>query len=289
MKKMKKILATFALATLIASCGPDYKAQVEQMKSERDSILVEFSMRDSMINSYMSDVNEIQGQINELTRQEGILNQQIAGNELSKTQKQSILEDISSLKNLIESQKNKLASLQSKIKKSQTRIQQLENMILTLNQQLASRDSNVQNLTNQMASLNGKIAEMDTAMSLVKIENQNKRVEIAEKTKKLNTAYFVVGDYKTLKTQKVLSQEGKFLGISKNKSINSDFNQAAFIQLDITNTKLIDVFSTKAELLSTHPTGSYSFVRQNDKIVAIEITDADKFWQASKYLVVMTN
>lgn len=286
---MKKILATFAIATLFASCGPDYKSQVEQMKSERDSILVEFSLRDSLINSYMKDVGEIQQQVAELTRQEGILNEQITGNELSRSQKQKVLDDIESLRNLIDAQKNKLSSLQSKISKSKTKIDELEKMIVVLNSQLASRDSNICFLTEQIASLNGKVAEMDTAFKLAQADNRNKSLEIADKTKKLNTAYFVVGNYKSLKTQKVLSQDGKFLGMAKNKSINSDFNQTAFTQLDVTDTKIIDVFSTKAELLSTHPTGSYAFVKQGEKIIAIEITDSQKFWQASKYLVVMTN
>lgn len=274
---------------MMVGCGPDYKSQVEQLQSERDSLLTEFSMRDSTINGYMKDVGDIQAEIENLVRQEGILNEQVVGNELTKNQKEKIFQDLQSLKSLIESGKNKLASLQSKINKSQRRIEQLDKMIASLSEQLASRDSNIQSLASQIGLLNGKIAELDTNLSIVKSDNAKLGTEISEKTKKLNTAYYVVGDYKKLKTQNVLSQEGKFLGMVKNKSVNSNFSQDAFTRIDVTDTKIIDVYSIKAELLSTHPTGSYELIKQNDKIIAIEILDSDKFWQASKYLVVMTN
>lgn len=286
---MKKIIAILGLCIAMVGCGPDYKAEVEKLKTEKDSILVEFSMRDSVINGYMRDISDIQSEIGGLAQQEGALKNEFLENGLSKNEKEKILDDITSLRSIIDSGKKKLAALESKLKKSGRKIQELENMVVALNQQIASRDSSIQALTIQMASLNGKIAEMDTAMNLVKEDNERKKSEISDKTQRLNTAYFVVGDYKKLKTQNVLSQDGKFLGIAKNKTINSDFNQAAFTRVDITNTKVIDVISTKAELLSTHPTGSYTLIKQNDKIMGIEITDPDKFWQASKFLVIMTN
>jgi len=286
---MKKILASIALATMMIGCGPDYKSQIEQLKSEKDSLALEFSIRDSTINSYMKDINEIQEQINQLTVENEILTERINGNELSGTQKDKILQDIKSLNDLIQLGKNKISSLESKIKKSNTKIQQLEKMIASLNGQLEERDSSVQNLLAQIAVLNGRISQLDTIISLANIENERKRAEISDKTKRLNTGYFVVGDYKKLKNENVLSQEGKFLGMVKNKSINSNFNQEVFTKIDITDTKIIDVYSTKAELLSTHPSGSYELIKQNGKIVAIEIVNSDKFWQASKYLVIMTN
>lgn len=286
---MKKTIVILSICLSAIGCGPDYKSEVEKLKNEKDSILVEFSLRDSVINSYMRDVSDIQSEIQQLTQQEGVLKKEVIGNELSRSQREKMLDDIAALRNIIDSGKKKLANLQSKLRKSERKIDELENMIVNLNEQITLRDSSIQDLTIQVAALNGKIAQLDTAMNLAKADNEQKRSEIADKTQRLNTAYFVVGDYKKLKTQNVLSQEGKFFGIAKNKTVNSDFNQAAFTKIDITNTVVIDVISTKAELLSTHPTGSYSFIRQNDKIMGIEITDPDKFWQASKYLVIATN
>ena len=67
-----------------------------------------------------------------------------------------------------------------------------------------------------------------------------------------------------------------------------DFNREAFTQIDFTSTKTIQLNTKSAKLLSTHPTGSYNLLSENKKVTAIEITDPEKFWQASKYLVVVT-
>ena len=68
-----------------------------------------------------------------------------------------------------------------------------------------------------------------------------------------------------------------------------DFNKDAFTQIDYTAVNTIAVVGKNAKMVSTHPTGSYKLQRENDKIKAIEITDPENFWKASKYLVVVTD
>jgi hypothetical protein len=67
-----------------------------------------------------------------------------------------------------------------------------------------------------------------------------------------------------------------------------DFNEGIFTKIDYTSSKLIDIVSKKIEIVSTHPANSYKLIKQGDKIMALDITDPDKFWSASKYLVVVT-
>ena len=238
----------------------------------------------------MQDIAEIQTSIEGLTAQEEMLNREGANNtEISQDAKTRIMGDIEGIRQMIDQNKKKLSDLQSRVRKSNVKVAELEKMIGSLNSQLAVRDSSINSLNENIFALNGKITTMQTEIDTIVIESARKTAEITDKTTKLHTAYYTVGDYKTLRDKKVLAKQGGFLGLGKAKTMVPDFNREAFTQIDFTSTKTIQLNTKSAKLLSTHPTGSYNLLSENKKVTAIEITDPEKFWQASKYLVVVTD
>ena len=96
--------------------------------------------------------------------------------------------------------------------------------------------------------------------------------------KQLNTAYYVFGTKKELQEQNVL-QKGKVL--------QGNFNKNYFTKIDIRVDKEIKLYSKKAELLTSHPAGSYTLKLDAQQQYVLRITDPQKFWGASKYLVVL--
>ncbi len=286
---MKNILLLAGITMLMISCGPDYKTEVERMMRERDSLMAQYDAKDSVINGYMQDIAEIQTSIEGLTAQEEMLNREGANNtEISQDAKTRIMGDIEGIRQMIDQNKKKLSDLQSRVRKSNVKVAELEKMIGSLNSQLAVRDSSINSLNENIFALNGKITTMQTEIDTMITDNARKAAEITDKTTKLHTAYYTVGDYKTLRDKKVLAKQGGFLGLGKAKTMVPDFNREAFTQIDFTSTKTIQLNTKSAKLLSTHPTGSYNLLSENKKVTAIEITDPEKFWQASKYLVVVT-
>lgn len=288
---MKHLLLSLVALSFLASCGPDYKAEVEKLKRDRDSLLSQFDAKDAEINGYMQDISDIQNSIDALAQQEELLNQANTSNpEATQDTKTKILADVDAIRQLIDNNKKKLGELQARIKKSNYKVTELEKMIASLNTQLATRDSSINALNENIAGLNTKIGSMETEITAMKSDNENKAREISEKTTKLNTAFYTVGDYKTLRDKKVLSKTGGFLGIGKQKSMVPDFNEEAFTRVDVTTFKTIELskVSKEIKLASTHPTGTYTLVKENEKVKGIEITNPDKFWSNSKYLVVIT-
>ena len=286
---MKKVLILLGFTAFIASCGPDYKAEVERMMRERDSLMAQYDAKDSIINGYMQDISEIQSSIEGLTQQEEMLNREGAANpEVSQDAKTKIMGDIDAIRQLIDANKKKLSELQSRVRKSNVKVAELEKMIASLNSQLAQRDSSINALNQNVLALNGTISTMQTEMDTIRADVARKSTEISDKTTRLHTAYYTVGDYKTLRDKKVLSKQGGFLGLGKAKTVVPDFNQEAFTRIDYTNTKMIELSSKAVKLVSTHPTGTYALRKENEKVTGIEITDPEKFWSASKYLVVVT-
>lgn len=286
---MKKLLFLFGIIALISSCGPDYESEVERLKREQDSIKVAEATKDSIINSYMVDINEIQNNINSLIQQEGIMMKgNINSPELNVNQKTKIINNIAVIRSLIDENKKKLANLKYKISKSNIKIEELENMIASLYEELDQRDSSIASLNTSVNNLQIEIGKKTEELELAKKANTNQSQEISEKVNLLHTAYYVVGNYKDLRDKKVISKKGGLLGVGKSKSIVQDFNESAFTKIDYTSSKLIDIVSKHVEIISTHPANSYKLVKQDDKIMALDITDPEKFWSASKYLVVVT-
>lgn len=273
----------------MVGCGPDYKMEVERMIRERDSLMAQFDAKDSAITSYMNDLNEIQASLDSLTLQEQILQRNTANDpEASKDAKVKAREQIEAIRQVIENNKKKLAELQSRLRKNSAKMVQLEKMIESLNQQLTMRDSSIMTLNTQIVNLNGNIATMQTQMDTMRQESDRKSTVISDKVYKLNTAYYTVGTYKELRDKKVLNKQGGFLGIGKQKQVVPDFSQDAFTQIDVTAISSIALKGKDAKVISTHPAGTYKIQKENKTVKSIEITDPEKFWKASKYLVVVT-
>ena len=118
---------------------------------------------------------------------------------------------------------------------------------------------------------------MNNVASL-KEDVSSKQQTISSQDAQLNTAYYVFGTKKELKNHD-LYRRGKVQISSSNK----DF----FTKIDIRTEKEIKLHSKKAELLTTHPMGSYTLQQDAQKEYVLRITDINAFWSTSKYLVLL--
>ena len=87
-----------------------------------------------------------------------------------------------------------------------------------------------------------------------------------------------------MKDQKIISS--KFLQKTKVLEDN-DFNKDYFTQIDIRTDKTIKLYSKNAELLTTHPEGTYELVKDNEGLLTLMILNPNKFWSVSRYLVIL--
>lgn len=168
---------------------------------------------------------------------------------------------------------------------------QLKKAIANLNEELQARTQQIETLQTELASKNIRIAELDDAVAgltqnvadLV-AENEVKSATVASQDKALNTAWFVFGTKSELKEQKII--ESKFLQKTKVLS-DADFNKDYFTQIDIRTDKEIKLYSKDADLLTTHPAGSYELVKDEKGQLTLKITKPAQFWSVSRYLVIL--
>jgi hypothetical protein len=142
----------------------------------------------------------------------------------------------------------------------------------------------------ELASKNIRIAELDDAVAgltqnvadLV-AENKVKGAMVATQDKALNTGWFVFGTSSELKEQKIITKKL----LQKTKVLeNEDFNKDYFTQIDIRTDKEIKLYSKDAKLLTAHPEGTYELVKDDKEQLTLKITNPNKFWSVSRYLVI---
>lgn len=124
-------------------------------------------------------------------------------------------------------------------------------------------------------------------MTALNLNYEEATQESSVKTEKLNTAYYAFGTSKELIKNNVLTKEGGFIGMGKTAKMKEDFNKGYFTKVDISTISEIVLGAKKAKLITTHPAGSYKIEGADGKAEKLVITNAEDFWSASKYLVIV--
>jgi hypothetical protein len=68
--------------------------------------------------------------------------------------------------------------------------------------------------------------------------------------------------------------------------LQQNFNKDYFTKIDIRVDKEIKLYSRDAEMLTAHPADSYTLQRDANKQYVLRITNPERFWSTSKYLVI---
>lgn len=285
---MKKYFLLLMILPFFFSCNTKNK-EIERLKAQNDSLAVVAGQKDETIVDYLRDFNEIQGNLDSIKQAEKIiyLNTTSSNGELNQNAKDKIVSDVRLIVDLMQKNKHQIASLSKKLKKSNLKVKELEKMIGNLNKQLQEKEIEIGQLKDKLAQLDIQVQNLIASVDTLSTENKIKTQIIDEKTKSLNTAYYIIGTYKELSAKKILTKEGGFIGLGKSKTVSKDFNRDAFTKIDITQFKTITINKKKAKMLSSHPSSSYKFEGTKDKVNNLVITNSDDFWSTSKYLVIL--
>ena len=282
---MKKLAVLFVCAAMLASCD-GFKGGSKDLKAENDSLLMELNQRNAELDDMMGTFNEVQEGFRKINAAESRVDLQRGTiTENSASAKQQIASDIEFISKQMEENKAQIAKLQAQLKNSSYNSAQMKKAVAALTAELNTKQQRIEELQTELASKNIRIQELDAAVSdlsaakeTLVAENEAKAKTVAEQDKSLNAAWFVFGTKSELKAQKIL-QSGDVLK-------SADFNKDYFTQIDIRTTKEIKLYSQRAELLTTHPAGSYELVKDDKGQLTLKITNPTEFWSISRYLVI---
>jgi len=284
---MRTLLLVTVIALFFVSCNNN-EEQVKELQAQADSLQAEITNRDKTVDDFFRSFNEIQDDLDKIKEKENILT--ISTNlsmEPSESQKEQIKQDIEALNQLIQKNKEKINKLQRRLRNSNIKIGELKKTIEKLKKIIDEKNTEIENLNKQIEGLNITIEDLGQNIDSLNIENEQKDNTITQKDAELNTAYYVFGTIKELKEHKVVTKEGGFVGLGKIVKLQQDFNKDYFTKIDITKETKFDLYSKKADIITTHPSGSYKFIKNGKTIESLVITNQKEFWSASKYLVIV--
>jgi uncharacterized coiled-coil protein SlyX len=269
---------------LISSCN---QAELDKSANEQDSLKVVIAMREASINELLSSFNDVERNLDSVAiKQNIILLNTNQHSDIKSNQKERINREISSINNLMEENRKKVDELTRKFKNSTKKNAQLEKTIAILNTQLARKYEELTALNEKLFALNGEIAKLQISIDTLTIQNTIKSQIITSETKELHTAYYIVNKTKELQKAELIGKTGGLLGIGRIAKLNENFDNNKFTRIDYTKTTRITINSEDAKIISSHPLDSYKLEKDKKLIKDLLITNPEKFWSISKYLIV---
>ena len=281
---MKKLFLVACVAAFcLTGCNNGKNDSAAQNTAQADSLNGIIAQKDSEINDLMGTLNEIEEGFQQISEAEHRVS--LAKDGEGVTKKQKLKEDIQFIADRMKQNRELIAKLQKQLANGTLKGAQLQKTIEGLQKQLEEKDAQLQSLREELdkkdihiAALDETVNNLNTKTSRLTAESNQKTETINAQDKQIHTAWYVFGTKKELKEQSII-QDGKVM--------TGNFNKNYFTKVDIRNLSEIKLYSKSAKLLTTHPSSSYSLVRDANKQYTLRITNSQLFWSTSKYLVVL--
>jgi len=257
---MKKLFILFACALALGACNTT--GQQDAIQQERDSLQRIINEKDMELDDIMGTFNEVQEGIRRINEAEGRVT--IAdGNPESASSREVIRENMAFIQQAMQQNRDMIAQLKEKLNNSSIKATKMQKTIENLQNQISAQAARIQELEASLAEKDAlieaqsdAIAGLSNNVAALTEDNKAKSEKVQAQDKELNSAWFVFGTKNELKEQKILTK-GDVLK-------NGDFNKDYFTKIDIRYDKDLKFYSKNAELLSTHPTGSYQLTKDKD-------------------------
>lgn len=276
----RTIYLMIAVAAFAVSCtsGPGKS----ELKSQNDSLRSVIAARDAALDEMINVINVVEDGFKSINEAQGRINLD-GGAEQSKMV--ALQKDLSFIAETLENNRRQIAELEKKLNENQSASKQLKTMVDKLKKQLEEKNKEIALLKEELASKNIRIGELDKTVQslnssvdeLSAVKDRNERT-ISEQEEKINSVWYAIGTKRELKDMNIV--DGKKVLQSGNA------NMSYFTKADMRNLTTIETNEKNAKLLTVHPEGSYKLERDSQKKYVLTITDAQKFWSRTKYLVI---
>lgn len=279
---MKKVLLFAACAMALTACKNEKVTPEQPSVSATDSLQRIIEQKDNEINDMMGLLNDVEEGFRDINAAENRV--LIAKDGEGANKESEIRENIKFIQQRLIQNRELIEKLRQQMRESSFKGEQLKRTIENLVKQLDNKDIQLRQLRAELdakdihiAELDATISDLNTSVNDLKGENESKAQTINDQDKQINTAWFAFGTKKELKEQNILL---------KGKVLQGNFNKNYFTKIDLRVDKEIKLYSKSANILTMHPSGSYTLQRDAKDQYVLRINNPQLFWSTSKYLVV---
>lgn len=276
-----KLFAAVLVAAAFVSCGQNTKSG----QTEADSLRSELELKQKEMDELLATINFVQEGFNQIDEAEGRIDLTV-GEEGVRSDKDKLAEQMDFIINKMNENREKIAQLNKMLQSSKNVSAQTKKTVEALTRQLEEKEAALVELQEQLKAKDIRIAQLDsvvgnlsTRVSDLEADNESKGKVVDAQDKIINRAWYVYGNRKELRDRKILD-DGEVLK-------NQDFDKDYFSEIDIREFKELPLYSKRAILKTSHPAGSYQLVKDEKGQYVLKITDPAKFWEVSRYLVIL--
>ena len=234
---------------------------------------------DSIVNLYALYIQKIKDNINEINKQELIINNKKNNPDFIEKDTTDIIKSIKILSKKLQENESMILALNNAVKLEKDKNSQFVSKVTDLREEIAQSNREVYYLKEELNSMNASFEAIFKKYNL-----QNKK--ISDLNQKLNEVAYVIGSKSELLDNGVLAKSGGLIGIGKTRKLNSDLNTDYFTYVSKYKFQNIPLGYKTVRLMTSHPTSSYRLSNSNEIIDSLIIINQDDFWRNSKFLVV---
>lgn len=284
---MKRLLILGFAALIAVSCqNEEQSAEVQRLADENEALMKQLNQKDSTLFLFEESFSAIQENLSMISEREKSI--QLSSGDLKSGEdaREEITKDIQAINTLLADNKNTIARLNKSLAKYGQESAVFKKLIDQLNADIESKEEEVSYLKENLTAANFTIEILNEMLDSAEFRNEIQGDMIRMQSESMNTAYYAIGSFKDLQENEVLTKEGGVIGLGTTKNLKDNFNKDYFVQIDITKTLSIPLNAKKVEVASVHATDSYELQGEDEKTLLIK--NPTKFWEATKYLVVVT-
>ena len=234
---------------------------------------------DSIVNLYALYIQKIKDNINEINKQELIINNKKNNPDFKEKDTTDIIKSIKILSKKLQENESMILALNNAVKLEKDKNSQFVSKVTDLREEIAQSNREVYYLKEELNSMNASFEAIFKKYNL-----QNKK--ISDLNQKLNEVAYVIGSKSELLDNGVLTKSGGLIGIGKTRKLNSDLNTDYFTYVSKNKFQKIPLGFKTVRLMTSHPTDSYRLSNSNEIIDSLIIINQNDFWRNSKFLVV---
>jgi len=283
MKNVAFILLVFAA---LSSCeSPEAETELESLRMKNDSLENQLVMKDSTMKLFEESFTVIQQNLSLISDREKSISLNAGELRAGEDTREEITRDIQAINNLLEENKSTISRLNNKLSNYGSEVTGFKKLISQLNEDIETKEEEVSYLKENLTAANFTIEILNEMLDSAEFRNEIQADLIQMQSDEITTAYYAVGTFKELEEAGVIEKKGDIIGIAGTKQLKDNFNKDFFARIDLTRTRSIPLNAKKVNIITTHPSETYDLEGEDEK--TLKILEPMRFWEASKYLVVI--
>lgn len=300
MKRIPRVAIALVLALVLPACVSKKKfeesqKQNAQLSEEKKHLESEVASVGAANTEAQATLDEVQKNLEELrTKELKVLRssiQVIGEGKPAASKREGLLTEIESLRKAIRDNLDKLATLEKQKKSAEARAGAAEQHVTTLERLVSELRASLQEKESTIAELEQKVQGLVATTEELRGTVKQKEEQIVATEAEAAKAYVLIATKDALKKAGLVKKEGSVLGLGGGWKPTGKYDEELFRQIDVRQEVSFAIGAPvkKARVLSNHPADSYSLEADGEKAATLKVLDPARFWQGSRYLVVMMN